>query len=509
MKNTFLSQIILVLSILLISLYSITGCQNGQKSSEQKPNIILFYIDDMGWQDCSLPFHTEETRLNQIYHTPNMEALAEEGVKFTQAYAYAVCSPSRISLMTGMNGARHQVTNWTLRKDKSPDPKHKDITPPEWNMNGMTQGEEVPRTVQATTMPQLLREAGYRTIHAGKAHFGADGTPGENPLNLGFDVNIGGHAAGGPGSYHGEYNYSAAWRNADRIWDVPGLDKYHGTDTYLTEALTLEAKAEIDQALADDLPFYLYMSHYAIHAPWEADSTYYDRYLVEGIGEFEAIYASMIESMDNSLGDLMTKLKETGQWENTIIIFMSDNGQPKNTTPNEPLRGHKLLPYEGGVRVPMIVYWPGNDKVQKGSESSQYVMVDDLFPTILDMAGVSYRNRTIQEVDGKSIVPFLEDTELRDEDRPLFWHFPHTYDQFPYSSVRKGDWKLIYRHLDQSLELYNISRDISEANNLAAEEVQIIEELAELLSNFLRETEAGMPILSKTNKAVPYPDEVD
>ena len=503
-KNNMKISLPLVLSTLLISFASLMSCENMQ---EQKPNIILFYVDDMGWQDCSLPFHSELTRLNRIYYTPNMEALAEEGMKFTQAYAYAVCSPSRISLMTGMNGARHQVTNWTLRKNKSPDPVREEITPPTWNMNGMTQGEEVPLTVQAITMPQLLKEAGYRTIHSGKAHFGAVGTPGENPLNLGFDVNIAGHAAGGPGSYHGQNNYSAAWRNADRIWDVPGLEKYHGTDTYLTEALTLEAMAEIDRAVEENIPFYLYMSHYAIHAPWEKDDRYYEKYLKGDITEFEAVYASMIEGMDKSLGDFMTKLKETGQWENTIIIFMSDNGQPSQATLNKPLRGHKLLPYEGGVRVPLIVYWPGH--VAKGSENSQYVMVEDLFPTILEMAGVDYRNKVSQVVDGKSFVPYLEDPELREEDRALFWHFPHTYDQFPYSSVRKGDWKLIYRHLDQRLELYNIRTDISESRDLAAEETEIKKELAAILSAHLRECNAGMPLLTETNSTVPYPDEID
>ncbi len=497
------TKISLLLSIFLIALSSLSCVEEKEKDM---PNIILFYVDDMGWQDCSLSFYSEPTRLNKIYYTPNMEALAEEGMKFTQAYACAVCSPSRISLMTGMNGARHQVTNWTLRMNKSPDPKHKEITPPEWNMNGMTQGEDVPLTVQAITMPQLLKESGYRTIHAGKAHFGAVGTPGENPLNLGFNVNIAGHAAGGPGSYLGQYNYSAAWRNADRIWDVPGLEKYHGTDTYLTEALTLEASAEIDRAVADDKPFYLYMAHYAIHAPWEADSSFYDKYLTDEITKFEAVYASMIEGMDKSLGDLMEKLKEKGQWENTVIIFMSDNGQPSQATLNKPLRGHKLLPYEGGVRVPLIVYWPGH--AAKGSENSQYVIVEDLFPTILEMAGVDHSNKVSQIVDGKSFVPYLEDPELRDEDRPLYWHFPHTYDQFPYSTVRKGEWKLIYRHLDQSLELYNINKDLSESQNLAGEEIKIKEELATLLSDYLREVNAGMPILTKNNKPVPYPDEV-
>ena len=236
-------------------------------------------------------------------------------------------------------------------------------------------------------------------------------------------------------------------------------------------------------------------------------STFYDKYTGGELTDFEAVYASMIEGMDKSLGDFMEKLKEEGQWENTIIIFMSDNGQPKQATLNEPLRGHKLLPYEGGVRVPLIVYWPG--EIQKGSQSSQYVMVDDLYPTILEMAGMDYRGRVSQVVDGKSFVPYLKDPELRSGDRPLFWHFPHTYDQFPYSSVRKGDWKLIYRHLEQRLELYNIRKDISESKDLADEEVQITAGLARLLADHLRETGAGMPVLSSTGKPVPYPDEIN
>ena len=494
-------KLTLILSTLLISFSALLS---GQEM--QKPNIILFFVDDMGWQDCSLPFHSEQTRLNRIYHTPHMEDLAEAGMKFTQAYACAVCSPSRISLMTGMNEARHQVTNWTLRKNQSPDPKHEKITPPQWNMNGMTQGEDIPLTVQANTLPQLLKQAGYRTIHAGKAHFGAVGTPGEDPLNLGFDVNIAGHPAGGPGSYLGLYNFSAEWRDGDRIWDVPGLDKYHGKDVFLTEALTLEANAEIDRAVNDNKPFYLYLAHYAIHAPWEKDKRFYEKYKVEGISEFEAVYASMIEGMDRSLGDIMENLKRNGVWENTIIIFMSDNGQPSQATLNKPLRGHKLLPYEGGIRVPLIVYWPGH--VRAGSVNSQYVMVEDLFPTILDMAATEYINSVSQLVDGKSMLPYLEDPDLREEDRPLFWHFPHTYDQFPYSSVRRGDWKLIYRHLDQSLELYNLRTDLSETSNLAEVEAEIKSELASLLSDHLREVNAGMPVLTKNKKPVPYPDQV-
>jgi len=433
--------------------------------------------------------------------------LASEGMKFTQAYACAVCSPSRISLMTGMNAARHQVTNWTLRRDRSPDPEHGKISPPQWNMNGLTQGEEIPLTTRAITMPQLLKESGYRTIHVGKAHFGAVDTPGEDPHHLGFDVNIAGHAAGGPGSYLGKYNYSADWRDGDRIWDVPGLEKYHGKDVFLTEALTREAGAEIERALENHRPFYLYLSHYAIHAPWEKDDRFYEKYDREGVIEFEAVYASMIEGMDKSLGDIMNLLKEKGQWENTILIFMSDNGQPSQASLNKPLRGHKLLPYEGGIRVPLLVYWQGH--VQAGSVNNQYVMVEDLFPTILEMAGVDYRDKINQVVDGKSFVPYLQDAELRNEERALFWHFPHTYDQFPYSAVRRGDWKLIYRHLDRSVELYNLGNDLSETRNLANQETVMRRELSTLLSDHLKETNAGMPVYKRSRKPVPYPIEIE
>jgi arylsulfatase A-like enzyme len=160
-----------------------------------RPNIVFFLVDDMGWQETSVPFYSEVTELNRRYRTPNMERLAAAGMKFTQAYASAVCSPTRVSALTGMNAARHRVTNWTLRKDRSPDSPHETLQPPAWNLNGIDTNSGIERTMQVTPLPALLRAAGYRTIHVGKAHFGAKDTPGENPLNLGFDVNIAGHAA--------------------------------------------------------------------------------------------------------------------------------------------------------------------------------------------------------------------------------------------------------------------------------------------------------------------------
>lgn len=482
-----------ILSTCIILLF-LSACN----SKPEKPNIIFFLVDDMGWQDTSLPFHTEKTKLNDMYYTPSMEKLADQGVKFTQAYATSVCSPTRISLMTGMNAARHRVTNWTLRKNISPDPKHDSLKIPEWNVNGLSLDSSVSNTYNTPTLPQILHDNGYKTIHVGKAHFGAKDTPGENPLNLGFDVNIAGHAAGGPGSYQGMYNYSASFRSPDRIWDVPGLDKYHGTETFLTEALTIEALSAIDSALAEEKPFYLYMSHYAIHAPWEADSVYYGKYIDKGLSKFNATYASMLEGMDKSLGDIMKFLDDRNIADNTIIVFMSDNGAPKQAERNLPLRGHKLTPYEGGIRVPFIAKWPGVTKAKTINE--EQIIIEDIFPTFLEMAKVDYKN----EVDGKSFVKALRGEKL-DENRMLVWHFPHFYDQYPFSVARQGDFKVIYKYYDDSYELYNIKEDLSEKNNLAERNPEKLKELTSNLRNFLEEVDAQTPIVKESNLPMAYP----
>jgi len=476
---------------------------SARADASSRPNIVVFLVDDMGWEDTSEPFYTEVTELNRRYRTPNMEALADEGVKFTQAYASALCSPTRVSLITGLNAARHRVTNWTLRKNISPDPDSKVIAIPEWNVNGLSPTPGVERTVYVKPLPEFLRKAGYRTIHVGKAHWGAKGTPGESPENLGFDVNIAGHAPGGPGSYHGEHNYSAAWRNGDRIWDVPGLEAYHGTETYLSEALTLEANKAVDAAVESKTPFFLYMSHYAVHAPWEKDDRFYQKYKDANLKDSYAVYASMVEGMDKSLGDIRANLKRHGIENDTIILFMSDNGTAKQMPLNLPLRGHKLTPYEGGIRVPMIVKWPG--VTQPDSVCNEYVIIEDFFPTILEMAGVESYEQIGGTIDGISFVSLLRGETGGSEDRPLVWHFPHCYDQPPYSVIRQGDWKLIYFHFDQHYELYNIREDISEKNNLYEQRSDIADRLANALRRLLVERKALMPILKKTGQPVPLP----
>ncbi len=480
------------------------ACAQLDGAEDRAPNILVFLVDDMGWQETSVPFHTERTPLNERYHTPNMERLAARGVKFTQAYAYAVCSPTRVSLMTGQSASRHRVTNWTLHKGRQPDRARRDVKAPLWNVNGLSPEPGIPRTVCAPTLAGLLREAGYHTIHVGKAHLGARDTPGSEPLNLGFDVNIGGHAAGGPGSYHGEHNYSAAWRKGSRVWDVPHLEAYHGTDVNLTEALTRETIKALDKATAADRPFFLYMSHYAIHAPWEKDHRFFDKYTAAGLSKFEATYASMVESMDRSLGDLLDYLERKKIADDTVVIFLSDNGQPSQAPRNRPLRGHKLTPYEGGIRVPMIASWPG--VTPSGVICERYVMVDDMFPTVLEIAGVPLDRKAIT-VDGESFASLLREPRPVGpaQTRPLFWHYPNTYDQPPYTAMRQGAWKLIYHHADRRLELFDLAADLSEKNDLAAKEPQRVRAMAKLMTEHLAVTKGLLPIDKATDRPIETP----
>jgi arylsulfatase A-like enzyme len=473
--------------------------------NDGKPNIIFFLVDDMGWQETSVPFWKEKTMLNERYHTPNMEVLASQGMKFTQAYACPLCSPTRVSLMTGMNAARHGVTNWTLRKNISPDQIHKILEIPSWNVNGISPFPGIENTRYVKALPMFLKEAAYTTIHVGKAHWGAKGTPGEDPLKLGFDVNVAGHAGGGPGSYYGKFNFSAAWRTnpPDTIWDVPGLKKYHGKDINLTEALTLEAMTEMEKAVKKGTPFYLYMANYAVHAPWEKDERFYQRYIDMGLNDFEATLASMIESMDKSLGDLMAKVKQLGIEDNTVIIFMSDNGSPSQCPQNKPLRGHKIDPYEGGIRDPMLVKWPG--VVKAGSVCSEPLIIEDFFPSILEIAGVKKYKQPGGKIDGISFVPMLLNKKVNTSKRSFFWHFPHNYGSEPYSVIREGNWKLIYWYLDGKTELYNIPDDINESKDLSSSYPEISERLAKKLGSYLKSVGAKTPVDKVTKIARPFP----
>lgn len=482
---------------------------------KRPPNIVLFLVDDMGWQDTSVPFWNSPTPFNARYRTPNMERMAREGMKFTQAYATPVCSPTRISLMTGMNAARHRVTNWTLNKDsiQPMEKNHPVLEFPRWNVNGMSPVGGDSLAVHVMPLPQALHDVGYFTIHAGKAHLGAIGTPGENPLNLGFDINIAGHAAGAPESYLGLENFGNG-KEGKEVWAVPGLEAYHGKDIFLTEALTREALKALDSVVGSPQPFFLYMSHYAIHTPIMEDGRFIAKYLEKGLDTVEARYASMIEGMDKSLGDIMDYLEERNSAENTVILFMSDNGglsaHARGGTPhthNAPLSSGKGSMHEGGIREPMLVKWPG--EVEAETVSDYQLIIEDFYPTLLEIAGIDSL-RTIQEVDGESFVSILKGEKEYNGIRPLFWHYPNEWGPSgpgigAASAVRKGAYKLIYYHADRRMELFNIEEDIGETQNLITSHPEQVRELAALLSSHLMESDAQMPKDRETGQKVPYP----
>lgn len=490
-----------------------------------RPNIILFMVDDMGWQDTSVPFWTQPTRLNARYRTPNMERLARRGMKFTQAYASAISSPSRCSLLTGSNAARHRVTNWTLRQGQMTDDRDSLITLPQWNVNGLSPVADIPQTYYAKSYVQLLREAGYHTIHVGKAHWAALGTPGENPENWGFDVNIGGHAGGGPATYLSERNYGHDDSgHPTSLFAVPHLQQYWGSGKFLTEALTEAALSELDQYCSllpmrgqERAPFFLHMAHYAIHVPIERDMRYYPDYIARGLSPKEAAYASLIEGMDKSLGDILDWLDRTGETDNTIIIFMSDNGgyatgnywrDPPLYTQNAPLRCGKGSLYEGGIREPMIVAWPG--VTREGSTCNDYLLIEDFFPSILEMAGIRHYS-VPQHVDGQSFVPLLRGRKGKGN-RPLVWNFPNIWDNSGPGislncAIRSGRWKLIYNYKTCQHELYDLSTDISESHDLSATHPTIVRRLSRTLGRQLRRMGAQRPSRTLDGTPCPWPDE--
>ena len=497
---------------------------NAQEVSH--PNIILFLVDDMGWQDTSVPFYNnQQTALNQRFHTPNMERLAQMGVRFTEAYACAISSPTRCSLMSGMNASRHRVTNWTLKKKKKTDAISSTITLPDWNYNGIQPDNTaglINHSTPITSLPQILKDNGYFTIHCGKAHFGARNTPGGDPATMGFDINIGGGPNGAPGSYLGTKNFGEGTRFA-----VHGLEKYHGQDIFLTEALTREAIANIKRATEMGKPFYLYMSHYAVHSPYDDDKRFsnnyrgrYDIQLNDTLNEKEARYAALVEGMDKSLGDLLDYLEENPETgENTIILFMSDNGGQglnnvrqgrANRDQNYPARAGKGSAFMGGVHEPMIVYWPGITK--GGTQNNQRIMIEDFFPTILDMAGIN-KYTTIQTIDGISFIDMIKSPELRRE-RPIVWHFPNLWGETQnieegygaYSAILKDDYHLIYSWETGRNRLYNIQKDIAEQTDLSAQMPEKVQELSQLLTQYLKERKAQRPTLLSSGKPLPYPD---
>jgi arylsulfatase A-like enzyme len=448
-------------------------------AAADQPNVVVFLVDDMGVMDTSVPFLTDERGrpkrypLNDYYRTPNMERLAQGGIRFNNFYAMSVCSPTRISIVTGQNAARHRTTNWINPDKNNAGP----LGPPDWNWHGLKKGD--------VTLPGLLRERGYRTIHVGKGHFGPRAFEGADPRNLGFDRNVAGASFGAPGSYYGKENYGLGGKRAHHA--VPHLEPYHGTDTFLTEALTIEAKKLVAESVERKQPFFFHFAHYAVHAPFESDPRFAANYRDSGKPAPAQAFATLIEGMDKSLGDLLDHLDALGVAENTLIFFLGDNGSDAplghqhEVACAAPLRGKKGAHYEGGMRVPFIAAWAKRDAsnphqqrlpIPAGAIQAQVASVCDLFPTILGLVGMTPPEG--YPVDGARLDALLVGKADPGRAETFLMHYPHAPHRSDYwTSYRDGPWKVIYHYVpseasdNSHYQLFHLADDPFEQRDLA------------------------------------------
>ena len=454
----------------------------AQRKSK-KLNFVFFLIDDLGWTDLSCYGST-------FYETPNIDRLASQGMRFTDAYAACpVCSPTRGSIMTGKYPARLGITQW-IGGPNEPTP-YRHYLP-----------------LEEVTIAEALKQAGYATGFVGKWHLSTRDPDRAKyyPDRQGFDVNIGGDYSGAPPTYFWPYKK----RNRTLETMPPG----GAEGEYLTDRLTDESLKFLDANR--NRPFLLYLSHYAVHTPIESKqaltneykakaeklpkmdgprfAAVYGRYKTRQVQDNPA-YAGMVQSVDESVGRLMNKLAELGVAGNTAVIFMSDNGglstvAREGPTCNLPLRAGKGWLYEGGIREPMIIKWPG--VVRPGSVCSEPVTSTDFYPTMLQMAGLPPMPK--QHVDGVSMVPLLMGTGNLKR-KAIYWHYPHYHGSGnkPSGAIRAGDYKLIEWYEDNSIELYNLKDDIGEKNDLASRMPEKAAKLRRLLHRWLRQTKATVP----------------
>jgi arylsulfatase A-like enzyme len=426
----------------------------------ENPNIILILADDLGWTDLGC-FGSD------LYQTPHLDQLAREGMRFTQAYsACPLCSPTRAAVLTGMYPARLRVTDWIPGRR----PHNPKLLIPEWT-------KHLP--LESVTLAKRLKEAGWVTASVGKWHLGLEPY---YPEKHGFDVNIAGTQFGSPAS-----GYFAPYKIAT-LPDGPAGE-------YLTDRIGAEAIRFVEKNR--NRRFFLYLPHFAVHAPVQAHKEItqkYERKIKSGMRHTDATYAALIESMDLSIGALRDSLKVNGLSENTVIIFVSDNGGNLEYTNNTPLRAGKASAYEGGVRVPFIVYWPG--KTKPGAVSDTPTVSTDLFPTLIEIAGLPAIDG--QGIDGVSLVPELLGSGTISRDA-IYWHYPH-YQLYhiqgtsPFGAIRSGDYRLVEFYDDMRIELYNLRKDISETRNLAQSEPDIAMKLRNKLHAWRKSVDAQMPV---------------
>ena len=459
-----------------LGLFSAVNPENP--AGHGKTNVILINVDDLGWTDLSCYG-------SRFYETPHIDGLAAQGMKFTDAYAAcAVCSPTRAAIMTGRYPARTGITDWIHHLDRE---AHTAVgtgkNPVEYVA---TQGRPLlcpPNPywmeLDEVTIAEILKPAGYATGHIGKWHLGHRWW---YPDKQGFDKNVGGCEIGQPPTYFDPY-YQNEMRSS-----IPTLPPRKQGE-YLSDREADEAVLFIEENR--DRPFFLHMCPYAVHTPLEGKPEVVEKYEKKTpTNQSNAVYAAMVESVDRTVGKIVRALEEHGLAGNTLVIFTSDNGGLLgHSTDNAPLRSGKGYPYEGGIRVPLIIRWPG--KIAPGSECSVPVTSVDFFPTVSDASGVTLPpNRTI---DGKSLMPLILQTRSLDR-KAIYWHFPHYRgDVVPYSIIRKGDWKLIKRYEGKTHELFNLKQDIGEKEDLADKMPGKIKELDAQLKLWLEQARAKLP----------------
>ena len=489
-----------------VLLLALPAMMDAAEKNRDRPNVVIFLVDDMGVMDTSVPFLTDASGqpkrypLNAYYRTPNMERLAERGIRFNNFYAMSVCSPTRISIMTGQNAARHRTTNWINPDKNNAGPNG----PPQWNWEGLNKSD--------VTLARLMQANGYRTIHVGKGHFGARAFPGAEPLNLGFDVNVGGASFGAPGSYYGRDKFGLGTRRARSA--VPHLEKYHGTDIFLTEALTIETKSRLDDAVKAHQPFFLYLAHYAVHAPFQSDPRFADHYKDSGKPKPAQAFATLIEGMDKSLGDVLDHLDALGVAENTLVFFLGDNGSDAplghqhEVACAAPLRGKKGAHYEGGMRVPFIAAWAKPNRanpyqqrlpIAVGAIQSQQAAVYDLFPTVLALTGIASPPK--HAIDGVPLGSLLTGRRDSGREEAFLMHYPHSPHRSNYfTCYREGPWKVIYHYLPTEVsdnshyQLFNLSEDPFEQHNLATERPEELRRLMQGLIAAMQRQGAVYPV---------------
>lgn len=437
------------------------------QNNNSKPNIIYINVDDLGYKDVGFMG-------SSYFDTPNIDALSKQGMVFTQGYAGAAnCAPSRACLMSGQNTPRHGV--YTVSPSARGNAKTRKIIPTKNTLH---------LTNEMVTMAEGFKMAGYTTGTFGKWHVTND------PLKDGFDVNIGGNHKGNPGGK----GYTAPYNK------LPNLDIAPEGEN-LTDRLTTEAMSFIKSN--KEKPFFLYLPYYAVHTPLMGKPALIEKYKTKGGsgGQDNPVFAAMVENVDTNIGLLLQLLKELKLSENTLIVFTSDNGGIRAISSQAPLRAGKGSYYEGGTRVPFIVKWP--NKIKAGTTNNTPIVNMDFFPTFMNIIGVKLENKTF---DGIDLMPLLKGENI--EERPLFWHFPiylQAYSQEkddgrdplfrtrPGSTIRYQNWKLHHYFEDDKLELYNLTNDLGERNNLAEINPKKTQELYKLLSDWRKDVNAPVP----------------